>query len=150
MAADRHVTDEECRPADAIAQRLSVGLDITDEKHPVPVATWRCRMTSRSTAIAGSARTSRRRTVNGNIILVTWFAGGLRAVDISNPTAPRRSTASCRPRAPADHRAEQRRVVDKARGLVYLIDRLNASTSSNSGSRFTPPAARNARRRRRR
>jgi hypothetical protein len=39
-------------------------------------------MTSRSAAIAGSARTAAGDRQRPRVILVTWFAGGLPAVDI--------------------------------------------------------------------
>jgi hypothetical protein len=66
-------------------------------------------------------------TVNGNVILVTWFGGGLRAVDISNPYRleavdsfmPARGAAQ--KIVPVERRLRRK----ETRGLVYLIDRLN-------------------------
>ena len=63
-------------------------VDITDEKHPVPVATWRVPHDEPFNRDCWFGAHQPQETVNGNIILVTWFGGGLRAVDISNPYRP--------------------------------------------------------------
>jgi hypothetical protein len=96
------VTDEE------VSDRLTPSpnaflwiVDITDEKHPVPVATWRVPHDEPFNRDCWFGAHQPQETVNGNVILVTWFGGGLRAVDISNPTGRRRSTISCRPPAQA-------------------------------------------------
>src|SRR5258707_2272352 len=83
------VTDEE------VADRLPPSpnaflwvVDITDEKHPVPVATWRVPHDEPFNRDCWFGAHQPQETVDGNIILVTWFAGGLRAVDIANPYRP--------------------------------------------------------------
>jgi hypothetical protein len=57
---------------------------------------------------------------------VTWFGGGLRAVDISNPYRPE-EVDSFMPTPGAGQQIVQSNdvFVDKSRGLVFLIDRLN-------------------------
>jgi hypothetical protein len=121
------VTDEE------VSDRLTPSpnaflwvVDITDEKHPVPVATWRVPHDEPFNRDCWFGAHQPQETVNGNIILVTWFAGGLRAVDISNPYRPE-EIDSFMPTPGAGQTIVQSNdvFVDKARGLVYLIDRLN-------------------------
>ena len=121
------VTDEE------VSDRLSPSpnafmwiVDITDEKHPVPVATWRVPHDEPFNRDCWFGAHQPQETVNGNIILVTWFGGGLRAVDISNPYRPE-EVEHFMPAPGAGQNIVQSNdvFVDKARGLVYLIDRLN-------------------------
>ena len=101
-------------------------VDITDEKHPVPVATWRVPHDEPFNRDCWFGAHQPQETVNGNIILVTWFAGGLRAVDISNPYRPE-EVAFFMPSPGAGQKIVQSNdvFVDKGRGLVFLIDRLN-------------------------
>ena len=57
---------------------------------------------------------------------MTWFGGGLRAVDISNPYRPEEVEHFMpAPGSRPEHRQSNDVFVDKDRGLVYLIDRLN-------------------------
>ena len=101
-------------------------VDITDEKHPVPVATWRVPHDEPFNRDCWFGAHQPQETVNGNIILVTWFGGGLRAVDISNPYRPE-EVEHFMPAPGAGQNIVQSNdvFVDKDRGLVYLIDRLN-------------------------
>ncbi len=121
------VTDEE------VSDRLTPSpnafmwiVDITDEKHPVPVATWRVPHDEPFNRDCWFGAHQPQETVNGNIILVTWFGGGLRAVDISNPYRPE-EVEHFMPAPGAGQNIVQSNdvFVDKDRGLVYLIDRLN-------------------------
>jgi hypothetical protein len=121
------VTDEE------VADRLTPSpnaflwiVDLTDEKHPVPVATWRVPHDEPFNRDCWFGAHQPQETVNGNIILVTWFGGGLRAVDISNPYRPD-EVEHFMPTPGAGQKIVQSNdvFVDKDRGLVFLIDRLN-------------------------
>src|SRR6266851_1995714 len=121
------VTDEE------VADRLTPSpnafmwiVDITDETHPVPVATWRVPHDEPFNRDCWFGAHQPQETVDGNIILVTWFGGGLRAVDIANPYRPE-EVASFMPTPGAGQKIVQSNdvFVDQTRGLVYLIDRLN-------------------------
>lgn len=61
-----------------------------------------------------------------DIIFATWFAGGLRIVDISNPRAPK-EIASYIPEFPKEQKVAQTNdVFVDNRGLIYLIDREHA------------------------
>jgi hypothetical protein len=121
------VTDEE------VSDRLTPSpnaflwiVDITDEKHPVPVATWRVPHDEPFDRDCWFGAHQPQETVNGNIILVTWFGGGLRAVDISNPYRPEEVDHFMPSPGRGQNIVQSNDVfVDKSRGLVYLIDRLN-------------------------
>ncbi|HEY1796239.1 MAG TPA: hypothetical protein VGG57_08970 [Stellaceae bacterium] len=121
------VTDEE------VADRLTPSpnafmwiVDITDEKHPVPISTWAVPHDEPFNRECWYGAHQPQETVNGNIILVTWFGGGLRAVDISNPYRPE-EIDSFMPTPGAGQKIVQSNdiFVDKTRGLAFLIDRLN-------------------------
>ena len=123
------VTDEE------VSDRLTPSpnafmwiVDITDEKHPMPVATWRVPHDEPFNRDCWFGAHQPQETVNGNIILVTWFGGGLRAVDISNPYRPE-EVEHFMPTPGAGQKIVQSNdvFVDKTRGLV-LPDRPSQRT----------------------
>ncbi|HEY5896823.1 MAG TPA: hypothetical protein VIV54_04610 [Burkholderiales bacterium] len=61
--------------------------------------------------------------MSDTLVYATWFSGGLRIVDIADPTAPR-EVASYIPEPPAGFPSPQSNDVDvDERGLVYLLDR---------------------------
>jgi hypothetical protein len=63
-------------------------------------------------------------TITSTEIPVTWFANGLRIVDIANPHAPR-EVGHFRPPAPEGAtRPSSNDVCVDDRGLLYLIDRV--------------------------
>src|SRR5437667_12899751 len=103
------VTDEE------VSDRLTPSpnaflwiVDITNETHPVPVATWRVPHDEPFNRACWFGAHQPQETVDGNIIPATWFAGGPRAVAISDtytPSAVRRCMAApwARQRAAASY-----------------------------------------------
>jgi hypothetical protein len=121
------VTDEE------VSDRLTPSpnafmwiVDITDEAHPVPISTWTVPHDKPFDPLCWFGAHQPQETVNGNIILVTWFGGGLRAVDISNPYRPEEIDSFMPAPGTGQTIVQSNDVfVDKARGLVFLIDRLN-------------------------
>lgn len=58
-----------------------------------------------------------------NIVYVTWFSGGLRAVDISNPYQPREIARYVPSDTAREFVAQSNDVFVDNRGIVYLIDR---------------------------
>jgi hypothetical protein len=122
------VTDEE------VSDRLTPSpnafmwiVDITDEAHPVPISTWAVPHDEPFDPLCWYGAHQPQETVDGgNVILVTWFGGGLRAVDISDPYRPE-EVESFMPTPGAGQTIVQSNdiFVDKSRGLVFLIDRLN-------------------------
>jgi hypothetical protein len=121
------VTDEEV--SDRLAPSPNAFMwvvDITDEKHPVPISTWRVPHDEPFDPTCWYGAHQPQETVNGNVILVTWFGGGLRAVDISDIYAPREVDSFMPQPGNGQSIVQSNDVfVDKARGLVFLIDRLN-------------------------
>ena len=98
-------------------------VDVTDERHPVPIASYR--------PPDDEARASRGRhgchqpqeQVRDPLLFVSWFAGGVRAVDVSDPHAPREVgvfVPAPRGRFPF---AQSNDVFVDDRGLIYVIDR---------------------------
>ena len=64
-----------------------------------------------------------REKLDSTLVYVTWFAGGLRVVDVADPTAPV-EVAHFIPEPVGDNPSPQSNEVDvDDRGLVYLLDR---------------------------
>jgi hypothetical protein len=65
-----------------------------------------------------------RERLDGSLVYLTWFAGGLRIVDIADPTLPQ-EVGHFMPEPVNGQPAPQSNDVDlDTRGLIYLIDRL--------------------------
>ncbi|QIB36255.1 RNA polymerase subunit sigma-70 [Ancylobacter pratisalsi] len=61
----------------------------------------------------------------GSLVFATWFAGGVRVVDLDDPTAPR-EVGHFIPKPAPGHAAPQSNDVDvDERGIVYVLDRDN-------------------------
>jgi hypothetical protein len=61
--------------------------------------------------------------VYDNILYVTWFAGGLRAVDVSNPYQPAEVGYYVPLPGKGQNTVQSNDVFRSADGLLYLIDR---------------------------
>jgi hypothetical protein len=117
------VADEE------VADRLSPSpnafvwiVDITDEKHPVPISTYRVPHDKPFDNECWFGAHQPQEVVDGNILSVTWFAGGLRAIDISDIYRPV-EVDFFMPK-PAQGIVQSNDVFyEKERGLVYVYDR---------------------------
>ena len=114
------------RPADIRHVRL-FGVDaeyLEDETRPVPVATYQVDP-------AGLARPGRRfgahqpweHIRDDSVVFLAWFGGGVRAVDISNPYAPREVGYYIPPPAAGREVPQTNDVFVDRRGLVFAIDR---------------------------
>ena len=64
-------------------------VDITKEELPLPVATFIVPFDGKSTNEFRFGAHQPAEQVYGNTLYVTWFGGGLRAVDFSNPYIPK-------------------------------------------------------------
>jgi hypothetical protein len=64
-------------------------VDITKEELPLPVATFIVHFDGKSTSEFRFGAHQPAEQVYGNTLYVTWFGGGLRAVDFSNPYIPK-------------------------------------------------------------
>lgn len=117
------VADEDVQRPDTDPPSFLWIVDITDERHPVPVATFQVPEEDGSPRPAFTGCHQPVEEITGPEVPVAWFAHGLRVVDISNPHAPREA-ASFLPTVPAGaSRVCSNDVFADARGLIYLIDR---------------------------
>jgi len=100
--------------------------DITDERFPIPIATWQVAGLDPDGApqppLTGCHQPSER--LAGTVIPFAWFAQGLRLVDIADPFAPR-EVGHFLPDPPAGaDRVSSNDVTIDDRGLIYLVDRI--------------------------
>jgi len=97
-------------------------VDITDEKHPVPISTFRVPHDKPFDNDCWFGAHQPQEVVDGNILSVTWFSGGLRAVDISDIYRP--VEVDMFMPQPAQGIVQSNDVFyEKERGLVYVFDR---------------------------
>jgi hypothetical protein len=98
-------------------------VDITDETRPVPVATYQVPHEAEFPVGEGFGAHQSQEQVYDNTLCVTWFSGGLRVVDISNPYQPCESGYHIPPPgAGADLPCSNDVFMDPER-RIYLIDR---------------------------
>jgi hypothetical protein len=98
-------------------------VDITDERHPVPISTFQVPGVNGDPQPEFTGCHQPCERVTGTEIPVAWFAHGLRIVDVANPHAPR-EVAHFLPEPPAGHpRVSSNDVEVDGRGLFYVIDR---------------------------
>jgi hypothetical protein len=99
-------------------------LDITNESRPVTVATYQAE--PEDFMVPGKrfgAHQPWEHIRDDNVVFVTWFSGGLRAVDISNPYQPREIARYVPADASRNFVPQSNDVFVDDRGIVYLIDR---------------------------
>jgi hypothetical protein len=98
-------------------------VDITDEKHPTPFASFQVAGVDGEPQPEFTGCHQPCERVTGTEIPVAWFAHGLRIVDIAQPHAPR-EVAHFLPAVPeGQSRVSSNDVEVDDRGLLYLIDR---------------------------
>ena len=101
--------------------------DITQERLPVPISTFQVpgldKDGSPQPAMTGCHQPSER--FSGTVIPFAWFAQGLRLVDFADPFAPKEVGHFVPDAAPGADRPSSNDVTIDARGLVYLVDRVN-------------------------
>jgi hypothetical protein len=126
VVTDEDVTDDVLEDPPAFMWIL----DITHEARPVPVATYQADVDA--LVVPGKrfgAHQPWEHIREDNIVFVTWFSGGLRAVDISNPYAPRELARYVPSEGPPGFVPQSNDVFVDDRGLVYLIDRYRGLTA---------------------
>jgi len=99
--------------------------DITDERQPLPIATFGVdgvdRDGSPQPTMTGCHQPSE--VFTGTLVPFAWFAQGLRLVDIADPFRPR-EVGCFKPDPPKDcARVSSNDVTMDARGLIYVTDR---------------------------
>ena len=99
-------------------------VDITDEAHPMPVATFQLEgiPPAEQPHMTGCHQPCEK--VTGTEIPVAWFAHGLRIVDISRPHAPKEVAHFLPDPPPGSSRVQSNDVTVDDRGLIYLLDRV--------------------------
>jgi len=125
VVTDEDVTDEELEDPPAFMWIV----DITHEARPVPVATYQAEPDG--LIVPGKrfgAHQPWEHIRDDNIVYVTWFSGGLRAVDISNPYRPQEIARYVPSDGTPQFVPQSNDVFVDDRGLVYLIDRYRGLT----------------------
>lgn len=99
--------------------------DITDEKKPIPVATFQVSGEERRRLGPGRFGAHQPHEYVGpdNLVYAAWFGGGLRVIDISNPYRPEEVAHYVPGPAKGYSSAQTNDVFVDPKGLIYLIDR---------------------------
>jgi hypothetical protein len=98
-------------------------VDITKEDLPLPVATFIVPFEGKSTSHSRFGAHQPAEQVYGNTLYVTWFAGGLRAVDFSNPYQPKEVGYYVPNPGKGQNVVMSNDVFHDKDGKLYLIDR---------------------------
>lgn len=117
------VTDEEAQKAAPLPYAFMWVVDITDETRPVPISTFMPPADGEPAGRYGAHQPAEQ--VYGNVLYVTWFSGGLRAVDVSNPYRPREVGHYVPLPGKGQDTVQSNDVYQDEDGLLYLIDRLD-------------------------
>jgi hypothetical protein len=99
-------------------------VDVTDERHPVQFSSYQLEdMPAEAQPPMTGCHQPVERIV-GPEVPVTWFAHGLRIIDISRPHAMREAAYFLPDPPPGSDRVQANDVYVDERGLIYLIDRV--------------------------
>ncbi len=132
VVTDEDVTDDVLEDPPAFMWVL----DITDDARPVPVATYH--VDPAGLAVPGrrfGAHQPWEHVREDNIVFLAWFSGGVRAVDVSEPYAPREVGYYVPPAPDGQSVPQTNDVFVDERGLVFAIDRYRGL----SVLEFAPP-----------
>lgn len=102
-------------------------MDVTDLDNMVPVAAWD--LTERASPWVGQPGVrfgahQFREKLDSTLVYATWFAGGLRVLDVANPHLPV-EVAHYIPEPDAGGPAQSNDVDVDSNGLIYVLDRNN-------------------------
>ena len=133
LPIDRHIlgrrwmigTQESLSPPTKEGKKLMWVIDITAETNPVPVATFDVPIENpeKVTDRFGPHQPHEDVHLRDNLAYVSWFGGGLRVVDLTNPYRPT-EVGHYIPPCDRQRMAQTNDVYLDDRGLVYTIDRL--------------------------
>lgn len=98
-------------------------VDITEETHPMPFASFQVEGINDPKAPARMGCHQPVEIVRGTEIPFAWFAQGLRIVDIANPHAPQETAHYVPDVPPGQDQVMSNDVFEDDRGLIYLLDR---------------------------
>ncbi|NNU81089.1 RNA polymerase subunit sigma-70 [Halovulum dunhuangense] len=101
-------------------------MDVTDLSNMVPVAAWD--LSERASPWAGQKGVrfgahQFREKLDSHLVYLTWFAGGLRVLDVSNPKLPVEVAHFIPGPGPDGSPPQSNDVTLDDRGLIYVIDR---------------------------
>lgn len=103
-------------------------VDITDERHPMPFASFQVEGIDGAPQPEFTACHQPSEKVTGPEIPVAWFAHGLRLIDIAEPRRPR-EIGHFLPDVPeGSERVQSNDVTIDDRGVIYLLDRRRGLT----------------------
>ena len=117
------VTDEEAQKLQPEPQAFFWVVDITEETRPTPIATFLLPDGHRTAGRFGAHQPAEQ--VHGNTLYVTWFSGGLMAVDISNPYLPKEAGFYIPLPGKGQKAVQSNDVFHRKDGMLFLIDRLD-------------------------
>jgi hypothetical protein len=115
--------DEDVQKTSRAAPAFLWLVDITEERHPVPISTFQVPGVTGEPQPEFTGCHQPCERITGPEIPVAWFTYGLRIVDVANPHAPR-EIAHFVPEPPTGQARVLSNDVDvDNRGLIYVIDR---------------------------
>jgi hypothetical protein len=119
------VVDEEAGKRAPLPPAFMWMVDITDETRPVPISTYA--PAASATVAPGNQYGAHQpaEQVVDNKMFVTWFSGGLRVVDISNPYRLAEIGYYVPEPGRGQKTVKSNDVYRADNGLLYLIDRLD-------------------------
>ncbi|MGH9196464.1 MAG: LVIVD repeat-containing protein, partial [Acidimicrobiia bacterium] len=100
-------------------------VDITEESRPTPISTFMVPYDSESNHGPRFGAHQPAEQVYDNILYVTWFAGGLRAIDFSNPYQPKEVGYYVPLPGKGQKTPQSNDVFRREDGLLFLVDRLD-------------------------
>ncbi len=119
------VTDEEAQKLAPTPQAFLWVVDITEETRPIPISTFLAPENGESNNGGRFGAHQPAEQVYSNILYVTWFAGGLRAIDFSNPYRPTEVGTYIPLPGKGQKTVQSNDVFQRDDGLLFLIDRLD-------------------------
>lgn len=117
------VTDEEAQKLQPKPQAFFWVVDITEESRPIPISTFMPPDGAKPAGRFGAHQPAEQ--LYGNTLYVTWFAGGLRAIDISDPYRPTEVGFYVPLPGKGQKTVQSNDVFHRKDGLLFLIDRLD-------------------------
>ncbi len=101
-------------------------VDITDETNPIPVSTWSYPQDHDYDGDEWfGAHQPQEQVYEHNILCLTWFAGGMRVLDITNPYRPEEVGHFVPEPGKGQTMVQSNDVFMDADGLIYLLDRFD-------------------------
>jgi hypothetical protein len=124
------VDEQPARPRPGHVPAFMWVFDVTDEAAPTPISTYAMSAEDTPWRDLGSEIATRfgshqcHERMAGSLVYVAWFRGGLRIVDIADPTAPQTAGYYIPPPDEGRRTVMSNDVFVDRRGYIYLLDRL--------------------------